>query len=145
MEPPKNSSLDALYEPFRKKLENWLKQARATFPQFNIKVGETRRTKARQIWLYASGRHRAGPILTYLNGITQPSMHQYGLAADLVITRKLTPWKAEWDYRVWNTVFEKVKPEAFGLERLPFEMVHLQDKDSAALVRNPSLFGLTRT
>jgi hypothetical protein len=121
-EPPKNKRTDVLYMPFYTRLSNWLVAARKAFPLLNINISETRRTLTRQQWLYASGRTRKGLVITY----TLDSYHRLGCAADLVITRKLTPWVAVWDSRVWNTVYEKVPPEKFGLERLPFEAVHLQ-------------------
>lgn len=140
-EPPKNNRLEDLHPDFRAKLERWLAQARATFPQFHIRVGETRRTAERQAWLYASGRSRKGPILTY----TLDSNHRWGLAADLVITRKLTPWKAEWDWRVWQAVYKAVPPESYGLRTLDFEMVHLEAANARQLIADAPNNGLVQT
>ena len=122
MTPPINKNMSALYPEARKRLEAWLAAANKAFPQFRITIGETRRTLERQQWLFASGRTRAGMIVTY----TIDSNHRLGCAADFVIVRKLTPFIAVWDWRVWNTVYEKVPPEKYGLERLSFEMPHLQ-------------------
>jgi peptidoglycan L-alanyl-D-glutamate endopeptidase CwlK len=140
-EPPKNNRLEDLHPDFRAKLERWLAQARATFPQFHIRVGETRRTAERQAWLYASGRSRPGPILTY----TLNSNHRWGLAADLVIVRRRTPWRAEWDWRVWRAVYKAVPPELYGLRTLDFEMVHLEADNAAKLLQYPEVHGLYQT
>ncbi|AFZ67585.1 M15 family metallopeptidase [Deinococcus peraridilitoris] len=134
-EPKKNKDLAALFPECRVAVEAWLKQARATFPQFNINVSETRRTKERQEWLYAQGRTRPGPVVTY----TLDSRHRAGLAVDLVVTRKLTPFKAEWDWRVWRAIYKAVPPEKYGLRPLDFEMVHLELINSdAILARRPA-------
>lgn len=137
-EPKKINAMNALYPAFREKLEHWLAQARATFPQFNINVSETRRSAERQRWLYASGRTRPGPILTY----TMDSKHRWGLAADLVITRKITPWFPIWDYRVWQRVYTAVPPSKHGLKSLEFELVHLEDADADRLIANAPKLGL---
>lgn len=120
--PPINKRMDALYPDARKRLEAWQAAANKAFPQLRITIGETRRTFARQSWLFAQGRTRRGLIVTY----TLDSNHRLGCAADFVIVRRLTPWSAIWDYKVWNTVFERVPPAKYGLERLSFEMPHLQ-------------------
>jgi hypothetical protein len=121
-EPAKQTSLQVCYPEFAKRYTAWLTAARKAFPLLNIKPSETRRTLARQQWLYASGRTRKGLVVTY----TLDSFHRLGCAADTVIARKLTPWIAIWDSRVWNTIYAKVPPEKYGLERLAFEAVHLQ-------------------
>lgn len=120
--PPINKRMDALLPDARKRLEAWMLAANKAFPQLRITIGETRRTLARQQWLFAQGRTRRGLVVTY----TLDSNHRLGCAADFVIVRRLTPWSAIWDSRVWNTVFERVPPARYGLERLSFEMPHLQ-------------------
>lgn len=119
----RQSDLDLLWPQFRANLERWLAQAAATFPQFDIRVTETRRTQARQKYLYSLGRTRQpyGKVVTY----SLDSNHQYGLAADIAIIRKRTG-KAEWGWETWKAVYTKVAPETYGLEKLEWEMPHLQ-------------------
>lgn len=133
--------MDDLHPLFRARLERWLAQARATFPQFVIRVGETRRIRERQEWLYAFGRTRPGPVRTY----TLNSRHRWGLAADLVIIRRTTPWRAEWDWRVWRAVYKAVPPEQYGLRTLDFEMVHLEAIEADQLIAAASQHGLYQT
>lgn len=121
-----NKRMDALHPEARKRLEAWLLAANKAFPHLRITVGETRRTLARQSWLWAQGRTRKGLIVTY----TLDSNHRLGCAADFVIVRRLAPWAAIWDYKVWNTVYSRVPPARYGLERLNFEMPHLQISQS---------------
>lgn len=124
-----------------------MRQAGATFPQFVFRVGETRRTLDRQQWLYGAGRPgfkpygRSGIVLTY----TLESRHRWGLAADLVIMRKTTPWKAEWDGRIWRAVYASVPPSAFNLQTLEFEFVHLEAADADALISRAKELGLYQT
>lgn len=147
MAPQKQSSLDLLAPVFKQRLEQWLTQARATFPQLSFGVSETRRTLARQQWLYGAGRPevkpygRRGVILTY----TLDSYHRWGLAADLVIVRKTTPWRAEWDGRLWREVYAKVPPSQYMLRHLNFEFVHLECIDAAVLVARADELKLRQT
>jgi hypothetical protein len=140
-EPPRNNNLDDLDPDFRSCLEQWLKQARAQFPQFEFRVGETRRTTERQHWLYR--QNSPTRWVTNCDGINTKSMHQYGIAADLVIIRKNGPGKAddqaEWDARVWRTVYAFVPPHDYGMELIPQELVHLQMAGSQARYRNGRL------
>lgn len=129
IEPPKNSSHDDLYPPFRADFERWLAQAQATFPQFHIKASETRRTLKRQQWLFSRGRTakidaqgNPIPMVTY----TLLSKHRWGMAADLVVTRKTSPKDAIWDWRVFQAIYKAVPPAKYGLRVLDFELVHLE-------------------
>lgn len=47
-----------------------------------VGIGECLRTVARQDWHYASGRTRAGSIITNAKGTSYSSMHQWGVAFD---------------------------------------------------------------
>jgi hypothetical protein len=138
LEPRKINSLDELHPLFRARLERWLEQTRATFPQFIFRTSETRRTLERQKWLHGSGRPdvkpygRPGPILTY----TLMSRHRYGLAADLVVVRKVTPWRAEWDGRLWRGIYEAVPPAQYKLKHLDFEFVHLEAEDADEIIKS---------
>lgn len=135
-EPPRNRSLDDLDADFRACLIRWLFQANAQFPQFEIKVGETRRTVERQNWLYR--QNSPTRWVTNCDGINTKSMHQYGIAADLVIIRKENG-EAVWDSRVWRTVYAMVPPERYSLELIPQELVHVQFAGSQARYRNGRL------
>lgn len=76
--PPLISELDALEPEFRVKVEAVL--GRLWRRGFAPKLFETRRTKERQAWLYASGRTRPGSKVTW----TMRSKHLEGLAADII-------------------------------------------------------------
>ncbi len=67
-----------LYPEFRKKLEKVLSDA-ATITGHKWVISEGYRSQARQSWLYASGRTRPGPVVTWLK---TPTHHGKGLAAD---------------------------------------------------------------
>lgn len=136
VEPQKNRNLDALDADFRLCVERFLTQANAEFPQFEIRVGETRRTQERQAWLYR--QNTRDRWVTNCDGVRTKSMHQYGIAVDLVIIRKSTG-RAEWDARVWRTVYNRVNPAEYGMELIPQELVHLQMQGSQARYHNGRL------
>lgn len=135
-EPPRNNSMDSLDADFRKNLEGWLAVARAKFPQFEFRVGEARRTAERQNWLFRQNTPQRW--VTNCDGIKFLSMHQYGIAADLVIIRRTTR-AAVWDARIWRTVYAHVPPEQHGLELIPQELVHVQMAGSQARYSNGRL------
>ena len=78
------------------------------------------RSPERQEWLWSQGRTRPGNIVTH----AQPwaSMHQYGLAADLVL-RVGGEWSWASDPGWWR--LDKLAAER-GLETLTFERPHVQ-------------------
>ena len=51
---------------------------------FIIKIGECFRSVAEQDALYAQGRTNAGNIVTYARGSSYSSMHQWGVAFDVI-------------------------------------------------------------
>jgi hypothetical protein len=67
-----------LYPAFRSKLEEVLRQARQKTGHAWV-LSEGYRSQERQLWLYAQGRTRPGPIVTWLK---TPKHHGVGLAAD---------------------------------------------------------------
>lgn len=138
----RQSSLDLLWPRFRVNLEQWLAQAVATFPQFEFRVTETRRTQERQNYLFSLGRTRQpyGKVVTY----SLDSNHQYGLAADIAIIRKRTG-KAEWGWDTWKTIYAKVSPEAYNLEKLEWEMPHLQIAAADGFRAKHKELGIQRT
>lgn len=138
----RNTSTDDLYPDFAERLQRWLLQASVEFPQFIFRITETRRTLERQKYLYSIGRTRQplGKVVTY----TLDSMHRYGLAADIAIIRKATK-QAIWDWGVWERVYTKVPPGKFGIERLRWEMPHLQMKDADAMASEAERYKLVIT
>ena len=50
---------------------------------FTFRILEVLRTESRQNQLYAQGRTKPGPIVTYLDGTKHKSNHQLGLACDI--------------------------------------------------------------
>lgn len=71
--------MDRLDRTFRSNLETLLKSIENL--GHTVFVNETWRTQERQDSLWAKGRTEPGPVVTHIN----PSPHQAGLAADLVI------------------------------------------------------------
>ncbi|MBE7200254.1 MAG: D-alanyl-D-alanine carboxypeptidase family protein [Parafilimonas terrae] len=86
-----------------------------------LRLFEGWRSPERQRYLYAQGRTRPGPKVTFARA--WESYHQYGLAVDLVgfVNEKWT-----WDLpgAVWKQMH--AIGAAHGLERLGFETPHLQ-------------------
>lgn len=87
-EPPVNRSYSELYPPFAEKIKDIVSEmnewCEVHWPHHKCMLFEGFRTVARQQWLYASGRTRPGPIVTYKNGTTNKSNHQSRLAADII-------------------------------------------------------------
>ena len=124
------STLDLLYFPFRIQLLRGLQMAHeADIP---VRIFETFRSRPRQGNLYANGRTRGGRVVT--NAKPGESMHNYGLAADLVMHID-----GEW---TWGhpDLYHKLGPvmEAAGLKwlgrsrRFP-ELVHYQYRDTPSI------------
>ncbi len=119
-------SLDDLREPFRSKAKEWAAKCEAE--GLDILVYCTLRTPAEQDALYAQGRTKPGPIVTYAKAGS--SAHNFGLALDFVPLQGGKPlWKGG-DH--WKRPIEIA--ESLGLESaskwLKFkEMPHLQCKD----------------
>lgn len=123
------SSLDTLHPVFRERLERYLSAARAA--GFRVAVYETRRSAARQAWLYAQGRTRPGKVITYLSGAPgNESLHQSGCAVDHVTMDGKGNF--DWSGRGLRELYAKVPPSRFGLELLNFELVHVQIAGGAA-------------
>ena len=86
-----------------------------------FKVFEAFRTPERQAWLYAQGRSRPGDKVT--KAMPWQSMHQYGLAADLVL---FVDGKWSWggEARMWDRMHVLAKQR--GLQYLSFETPHVE-------------------
>jgi len=121
-EPPQQRDLNLLKPNFRERLERWLTAARAAAAPLTIGIHETLRTPERQAWLWAQGRTRPGPKVTW----TQHSKHQDGLAADFHLIKN---GAAVWDAPIYEALHRAVPPENFGLRTLPGDLVHLELAD----------------
>lgn len=108
-------TLDRLTPEFRKKVKLWLTDN----PQ--IFVTESWRSYARQLWLYAAGRSRAGRVVTW----TLKSKHMLGEAVDIAFHgTELYPS----DWAKWRTLADSAKQyginwsyDVFGKEKAHFE------------------------
>ena len=76
---PTARDLSLLAPEFRHRLERVLERMRAEFG--DVEVVETLRTRGRQEALFAQGRTRSGPVVTW----TRNSAHLGGYAADVVV------------------------------------------------------------
>lgn len=127
MTPPQNKDLNDLAQAFRTPLERWVAAVKAA--GFSLLVYETARTRERQEYLYAQGRTRPGPIITY----TLDSCHRYGVAADWA---PLVGGAISWNAADYRRIYDAVPPALYGLEKLDFEMPHIQlQGGQAAAVR----------
>jgi len=118
-------SLESLAPVFLHPFVAWLKAAGARVPHVELRVTETRRTLARQEWLFAQGRtppHDRAPVVTW----TVDSRHRWGLAADLAMVRKDTG-AAIWEVSSWQWLYRAAPLEPFGLRHIgPREWVHVE-------------------
>lgn len=117
--PAQDRNRDHLHQSFRTPFEQWLEAVRRA--GYTLLVYETRRTHERQEYLYAQGRTRPGPIVTY----TLDSAHLYGTAADMV---PMVGGAPDWSPAAYHRIHQAVPPERYGLELLNFEKPHLQLK-----------------
>jgi hypothetical protein len=72
--------MDALTPEFRSRLDRVIDRMRNEFGH-DVQLVETGRSPERQAWLFAQGRTRPGPVVTW----TQHSAHLTGDAADVII------------------------------------------------------------
>ena len=86
----------------------------------SFRLFEGFRSEARQEQLYALGRTVTGRIVTYARG--GASMHQYGLAADIV------GWVDGWTWEMPEAAWAHLHAfgKTYGLQPLQFEKPHLQ-------------------
>jgi hypothetical protein len=126
-EPAKDADINALSEPMIPKIQAILKDLQGH--GFDPVINETRRSTARQDWLYGQGRTpeecikagiaaanaHPGSIVTY----TLQSEHIKGLAADIISRRR------GWN---WPEFFKALasSAHAHGLYTLGFEGCHVQ-------------------
>ena len=122
IEPLRNSDPACLHPIFRRKARELLHQLAAEGIPFRLFEGF--RSPQRQQYLYAQGRTRPGPVIT--KAPPWSSYHQYGLAGDFVLFEN-GQWS--WDSSGPRTHFWtrlQAAGKQLGLERLSFEMPHLQ-------------------
>jgi len=118
----RNSDPVCLHPIFREKARELLDRLTAEGIPFRLYEGF--RSPERQRYLYAQGRTRAGPIITYAR--PWASYHQYGMAGDFVLFENGT-WT--WDTRGFRKRYWaqlQTTGKQLGLEPLPFELPHLQ-------------------
>ncbi len=123
--PPQDRDLDHLRQVFRTPLEQWRAAAEAWCAPRGLKIliYETFRTADRQAHLYAQGRTRPGPVITY----TLDSAHEYGVACDWVPLRLAGgKWVQDWGHATYAAIYAACPPQKYGLEKLPWEAPHLQ-------------------
>ena len=141
MSPPIDRSVNSLHPIFRHSLEAWLGEVEARVPHVEMRVTETRRTYARQAWLYAQGRtdpYRDAPAVTW----TMDSRHRWGLAADVAMIRRLTRG-AIWEISSWQWLYRTVNPADFNMRHLaPVEWLHLEYRYADAVIEEASELGL---
>lgn len=123
--PPVGREINDLSAIFRVPFVAWLAAAETTVPHVEFRITETRRTLARQQWLYAQGReepHLNAPQVTW----TLDSRHRWGLAADLAMIRRATG-QPIWEVSSWQWLYRTVPLEPFGLKHLgPLEWLHVE-------------------
>lgn len=133
--PPQNRDLTALHPKQKAAVVTFLAACKAA--GFDVRVGETRRTRARQAHLYSLNTPKRW--VTNCDGTRNLSMHQYGIATDFLLF-KADGKTLDWDTRRWRTLYAQVPPKKYGLEAIPQELCHLQLAGSQAHVqRNGSL------
>jgi hypothetical protein len=132
-EPKVDKDTANLHALTRGRFKNWKRQVEAEFPQFSIGITETRRSRARQNYLYGIGRthHRNQKPVTW----TLESRHLYGLAIDWHVVRRLTG-RADWNPDVFRTILERVPPERYQLKSLASigDLAHLEVMEADHLI-----------
>lgn len=118
-------SLDALAPAFRGRLERVI--ARMEAEGHDVTVTETQRDPERQDHLYAQGRTRPGPVVTW----TRNSNHMRGMAADLVVD-------GSYDNPAGYARLASIAAEE-GLQTLGArDAGHVEMRGAAPLVRTPA-------
>lgn len=131
--PPINRNVADLAPAFRIPFLAWLAAAESVLTHVEFRVTETRRTGARQSWLYKQGREApflGSPRVTW----TLDSRHRWGLAVDIAMIRKSTG-EAIWEISSWRHLYKVVPLEPYGLKTLaPTEWVHIEHLLSDELI-----------
>lgn len=142
--PPINKNLADLAPAFRIPFLAWLAAAESVLTHVEFRVTETRRTKARQEWLYKQGReapYLGAPRVTW----TLDSRHRWGLAVDIAMIRRSTG-AAIWEISSWQHLYEVVPLAPYGLTTLaPTEWVHIEHLLSDELIARADAVHLVHT
>jgi hypothetical protein len=155
-QPAKQSNLELLYAPTAQKMVRWLKQVEAEFPQFDVRVLETRRTYQRQAWLFGQGRTAAQCQAAGIEGAwanpnanqvtwRMDSLHRFDLAMDFALVRVNGPGSQDddltWLGQTYLNVLAKVVPEKFGLRSLARigDYGHLEDLNALSLIHSHAI------
>lgn len=104
-EPPQIRDLSTLDPLTAGLFLTYLKVLEQTFPQFEIVVVETRRTKERQQWLVAQGGKASRTIY---------SNHLLDRAMDVGFLR-LATGKMDWEPETYQNVYTRLDPRLYGL------------------------------
>ena len=112
-EPKRCNDVDALVPYVASRVRTVL--ARMEARGFDPVVFETKRSLDRQLWLYAQGRTRKGPKITW----TLTSKHITGKAVDIISRSRGWYWAAFFDAL-------RVEGEKVGLHTIPKEGCHLE-------------------
>ena len=118
----RRTDLDSLHPVMREATLYLLRKLEAE--GIPLRLFESFRSPARQAWLYAQGRTRAGAIVS--NAKPWESYHQYGLAADFVLWIEGSwSWSTAGVHTMYWKRLHKIGEEV-GLEPLSWETPHLQ-------------------
>jgi hypothetical protein len=139
LEPPQNRSLDDLHPIFRQQLESYVSFAQRYTPH-ELRIGETRRSLERQVWLFSQGRVNTERIRSW----TVASKHRSGLAADLYMVDRVTG-QAVWDTEVWRAMYELAPPAWYGLTTISKEYVHLESVAADQMIARATELGVVTT
>lgn len=114
-------SMDLLHPTVAKKFIQAISEFERVLARlgYTALITETYRTHARQEFLHTLGRKVPGKVVTF----THDSAHEYGYALDWVPVRG---GEAFWDAEIYRKVYNAVDLRNYGLERLDFEMPHIQ-------------------
>lgn len=126
--PPQDRSTDSLHVKQRAAVLAFITAAKKK--GFTVAIGETRRTRERQAYLYRQNSPKRW--VTNCDGTNNLSMHQYGIATDLLLLD--SSGRAIWDQRKWRLLYAQVPPKDYGLELIPQELLHVQLAGSQAQV-----------
>lgn len=118
-----------LYPPFREALQKTLTETQ-TATGLHFVLVEGYRSQERQTWLYAAGRTRPGPIVTWKR---TPTWHGTGLAADVAPLKDGKVWY-DAPRKVWDALQESGRRH--GLTNPAYakgDLGHLQHANVALL------------
>lgn len=137
-EPPDSRDVSGLHRLFREPLEAYVAFA-GMFTPHTLKIGECRRSEARQLWLLAQGRINNERVRSW----TLQSKHRVGLAADMVLVDE--QGQAVWEPAVWRELYATAPPSWYGLTTISKELVHLEHASAAQIVDRSAELGVVES